>query len=81
MPQILINGPYAGSHSKLQHGQHANLQGQKLISVSQVFILDETIAFRVALEDALDQTLCRVVLLVGTLVEVVGALRSARCSS
>ena len=45
---------------------------------SKIIIPDESIAFRVTLEDAFNQALSRVILLVGTLVELVGALS---CSS
>ena len=48
------------------------------IQGSKIIIPDESIAFRVTLEDAFNQALSRVILLVGTLVELVGALS---CSS
>ena len=44
------------------------------LSISEIFVTDETISFRVTLKDALDKALCAVVLLISSLVELVGSL-------
>ena len=47
--------------------------------MSEILVFDEAIAFRVALQDAIDQASSRVILLESTLIELIGALAAA-CS-